>query len=248
MNGLLATGYSVGEHAHPRKREDLLVIWNRQSHDETLADDWEQRGGTVVVCENGYFGRDATGNQLYAIAVHGHNGSGWFHVGEEDRFTPLGIELRPWRVDGSGHVLVCGQRGIGSARMASPKRWEIDSAKRLRLMGFKDVRIRQHPGRAPAKTTLDQDLEGARACVIWSSSSGFRALQLGIPVVFGAPHWVGAAGASKGLGGVERLVMNDESRLRAMHVASWGQRTLAEIETGEPFRTILERLEEVKWA
>lgn len=248
VEGLQAAGYEVGNFDHPRDRTDLLVIWNRQSAEELRANEWEQRGGTVIVCENGYLGRCEQGLQHYAIAVHGHNGSGWFYVGDEDRFSRLSIELHPWRNEPTGHILICAQRGIGSATMASPPRWEHKTFRQLLAMGEKRVRIRQHPGKVKATTSLDEDLAGARLCLIWSSTSGLRALQLGIPVVYAAPHWIGSECATgRGLRGLQNLVRDDDARKRAMHRASWGQRSVAEIRSGEPFVTLREHLQEASW-
>lgn len=249
VEGLAAAGYEVGNFDHPRDRNDILVIWNRQGAEELRADDWEKRGGTVLVCENGYMGRDEQGLQLYAISVHGHNGSGWFYVGEEDRFSKLGIELAPWVDNPAGHILVCAQRGIGSQRMASPPRWELQMHRHLLGMGERHVKIRQHPGKVKSATTLDEDLAGARACLIWSSASGLRALQLGVPVAFDAPFWVGSdCAAPRGLRGLSALIKDDAARLKAMHRAAWGQRTVAEIQSGEPFVTLREHLGEASWA
>lgn len=248
VEGLKAAGYEVGNFDHPRDRSDLLVIWNRQSAEELRADDWEQRGGTVVVCENGYMGSCERGLQHYAIAVHGHNGSGWFHVGQDDRFSRLGIELAPWRSAPDGHILICGQRGIGSATMASPLHWDQKMVRHLAAMGERKVRLRQHPGRIKPKSTLDEDLAGARLCLVWSSTAGLRALQLGVPVVYAAPHWIGSDCATPGgLRGLQKLVCDDDARRRAMHRAAWGQRSVSEIQSGEPFVTIREHLEEAAW-
>lgn len=244
--GLERAGYRIGEFVQPGGRDDLLVIWNRQAADENRANEWEAAGGTVLVCENGYCGRDAEGRQLYAISVHGHNGSGWFPVGDGDRFAPLGVELKPWNSNPRGHILVCAQRGIGSRLMASPARWESQMAKRLAAMRL-PFKVRQHPGRKPSETTLEQDLAGARACLIWSSASGLRALQMGVPVAFAAPHWIASGAASRGLVGVERLVMDDEARLAAFQRLAWAQWTVDEIESAEPFVRIRENLEHAKW-
>jgi len=241
--GLAKAGYTLVERTRPTSAADLLVIWNRMGPDERDAAEWEAQGGTVIVCENGYMGRDENGHQLYAMSVHGHNGSGWFPIGDGDRFAALRIELQPWRSNPNGHVLLCAQRGIGSQLMASPRRWDIDTAARVRAMGFKHVRVRQHPGRVPVtqpQPKLEDDLAGAFACVIWSSASGVRALQLGIPVAYTAPHWVAAGAAGRGLGGLERPVQDDAARLKTLQDVAWGQRTIAEIESGEPFVTLRE--------
>jgi len=247
VEGLKAAGYEVGNFDHPRDKNDLLVIWNRQSAEELRADEWEQRGGTVLVCENGYMGRCEQGYQHYAIAVHGHNGSGWFYVGEEDRFSKLGIQLMPWRTE-PGYILICAQRGIGSYKMASPHKWEARMFRHLVGMGERQLKIRHHPGKVLPKTTLDEDLAGARVCLVWSSTSGLRALQLGVPVVYDAPHWIGSDCATPGgLRGLGKLVCDDEARRRAMHRAAWGQRSVAEIQSGEPFVTLREHLSEATW-
>lgn len=244
-DGLRRLGYQLPRAAMPKDRRDLLVLWNRQGQYEADANDWEARGGTVIVCENGYIGKDELDRQLYAIAVHGHNGSGWFPVGPEDRFSALGIELKPW-VE-AGDILVCAQRGIGSRLMASPPRWEATANTMLRKLGKTAIRIRQHPGRHAPEIPLATDLARAGACVIWSSASGVKALTMGVPVVYDAPHWICSPAAAKGFYGIDKLVRDDALRLKAMHRMSHAQWRVAEIESGEPFARILARLEEAKW-
>lgn len=244
--GLQTLGYEMRSAGKPRAKTDLLLLWNLHGSNEDRARDWENNGGTVLVCENGYCGKDAAGLQLYAISVHAHNGAGWFPVGEDDRFAELGIDLQPWRTGGK-HILVCGQRGIGSRQMASPHNWDDKAFQRLREDRSADVRIRRHPGNRPSPTTLDQDLEGARLCVIWSSASGVRALTLGIPVVYCAPHWICEGAAGHSLGMVNEPICDDEKRLAAMRRMAHAQWRVAEIESGEPFRRILANLGAAKW-
>lgn len=241
--GLEGLGYRIEQDGKPNSRDDLLVIWNRMFPHEQKAAEWEAQGGTVLVCENGYLA--PTKWSTYAISVHGHCGSGWFPIGDEDRFTRLGIALDPWRPDG-GDILVCGQRGIGSRDMASPRHWERKTVDRLRAMGYR-VRLREHPGRVPTSVTLEQDLAGASLCVIWSSASGVRALTLGIPVVYCAPHWICQSAATSGLGTVARPLRDISARTRAMAAMAHGQWTIDEIAAGEPFRRILRQIGEARW-
>lgn len=241
-SGLRKAGYSLVQSGRPACREDLLVIWNRYGGMESMANTWEQLGGTVIVCENGYCGKDAEGRQFYAIGVHGHNGSGWFPVSDEDRFSSLGIKLLPWRTGGE-HILVCGQRGIGSATMASPQDWHSRMADRLRKVTDRPIKIRLHPGNQPAKTHLEDDLENAYACVIWSSGSGVKALQLGIPVFYDAPHWI-CEHAAERTEEINFPAVSDLNREDAMHKMSYGQWSVAEIEAGIPFARIMERIAE----
>ena len=235
--GLRRIGYTLVSDGAPRDTRDLLVIWNRQGEFERRATLWESQGGTVIVCENGYLGRDAEDRQFYAISRGGHNGSGWFPDSAEDRFAMLGIDLAPWR-SGGDYVLVCGQRGIGSRLMASPPAWDTKTAVALKRADIK-VRVRPHPGRYPPATTLDADLAGASSCVIWSSASGVKALTLGIPVAYTAPHWICAEAAGNRLDGVNKPLRDDDKRLAAMRHMASGQWAVAEIESGEPFARIM---------
>lgn len=243
--GLKRLGYAVQTAGQPKSRDDLLLLWNLHGANEMRGREWEAKGGTVLVCENGYLGSDAGGQQLYAISVHGHNGSGWFPLGDGGRFARLGIELEPY-VDRDGYVLVCGQRGIGSRTMASPPQWEDKVARHLTGLGHK-VKIRRHPGRNPAPTTLTDDLAGARMCMVWSSASGVKALTLGIPTVYCAPSWICAAAAGHGTAAVDTPQRDAHRRLLAMENMANGQWTVAEIEAGKPFVGILENIGFATW-
>jgi hypothetical protein len=240
-HGLERAGYRVIDRGHPTSKRDFLCIWNRKPSDEAEASAWERAGGTVLVAENGYVGRDGEGRQNYALSAHAHNGAGWFPVGSEDRFAALGIEPQPWRKDGA-HVLICAQRGIGSRQMASPPNWHIDAAKRLLRVGTRATRTRLHPGLAPPATTLEQDLAGAWACAIWSSGSGVKALLAGIPVFYDAPHWICEGAAVRGLDDIEHPLLSDVLRLEALKRMAHAQWSVAELETGEPFVRMREGL------
>lgn len=246
--GLRSVGYELVDNAAPTDRRDLLVIWNRQHGEEGLADTWERSGGSVLVCENGYVGRDDADRQLYAMSMHGHNGSGWFPYDvDEDRLTLLHVELKPWQVRDGGHVLICAQRGIGSRTMASPSNWHEATKQRLRAMGFKDIRVRLHPGRFEPARTLEEDLADASLCVIWSSSSGVRSLAAGIPTVYCAPHWILAGAAGRGLEAVFDPPRDSLARLEAFRRMAHAQWRVEEIEAGVPFARMLARLGEARW-
>lgn len=245
--GLNRVGYSVVQGGKPRGPEDLLVLWNKYDAQEQLANTWERAGGSVIVCENGYIGADAKGRQLYAIAIGGHNGSGTWPIGDEDRLAKLGIELKPYRIV-DGYILVCGQRAIGSKEMAAPKNWHPEMARRIARGTERQIKIREHPGNKPAKVALDDDLAGAFACVIWSSGAGVKALASGVPVFYDAPRWVcedAAWPVTQWLGGVGPNFLQGhvpDYRPQAMHAMSYAQWEVDEISAGEPFARILESL------
>lgn len=228
--GLQHVGFKIVDKAAPADASDWLVIWNRQGAAEIEADEWERAGGTVIVCENGYLQRvDKT---HYAISVHGHNGSGWFPVGDEDRFSKLGFELKPWR--GVGHYqLICGQRGIGSREMKSPPAWAERLDAKLRKQGL-PTKLRQHPGNFAPKVPLTDDLRRAAMCLIWSSAAGVQALAEGVPVAYAAPHWI-ASGCT------------EENRESVLNRMAWGQWHHEEITRGTPFAQIIENRSKASW-
>lgn len=235
VSGLQKVGFTITEGVglHPTGADDWLIIWNRHGAIELEANEWEKRGGTVIVAENGYL--QAVDKTIYAISVHGHNGSGWYPIDEtENRFAKLGIELQPWQDNDHGHWLVCGQRGIGSASMRSPPQWGEKVYTKLKRMGL-PVRLRQHPGNFVAKVPLTRDLENCRVCVIWSSGSGVKALVEGIAVQHSAPHWICAGFASE---------QHREAGLNRMAHGQWHHE---EVASGEPFARIIDQREKAFW-
>lgn len=237
LNGLKRAGYTLVDHGRPSGKSDMLVIWNRYGPNGAMADKWEEAGGTVLVSENGYIGKDENNHQLYALAIHGHNGSGFWPVGDEDRFTVLGVPIMPWVERPEGYSLICGQRGIGTKRMASPPDWHKKAYNSLSQRQLRDLRVRLHPGNNAPTISLEQDLSGAADCVIWSSSSGVKALVAGIPVRYDAPCWVCSEAAERltWTGEAHVPIGGDERRTAALHRMSWAQWRISELETGEPF-------------
>lgn len=226
--GLRALGYTdIREYRcgrnWPTGPDDLLVLWNLlRGPDENYAQQWEAKGGAVIVCENGYLQKvDKT---HYAISTHGHNGSGWFpDCGDgAERFARLGFEIKAMRAPTpEGVIVVRGQRGIGAALMASPKHWHENIAKKLRAAG-KRVLVMNHPG-DKGKLEADQAaLRNANELFIWSSAMGVRALCEGVPVKHHAPRWICAGWDIAG-------------REYALHNMAMGQWHHEEIATGEPF-------------
>jgi len=237
--GLQAAGYKIEPQLPHKAPEpgDVMVIWNRYSDQEHAADNWEKQGGTVIVAENGYCGRDEQGRQHYALARHGHNGSGQWVSGGPERWQALGIDLKPWRAHGE-HILVCPNRHFGMKGLAMPQGWEKQVVADLRKHTKRPIRIRPHPnGNAPAKP-LDEDLAGCWAVVIWASSCGVHALLAGVPVIALSPWWICKAAAADSLAVVEQLPTHD-GRQAAFERLAWAQWTVDEIASGEPFHKLL---------
>lgn len=246
VNGLQAAGYRfVVGHPETAQPGDVLVIWNRGFDTAGYAAEFERRGGVVVVAENGYLGLCPERRQYYALAIGGHNGSGTWTVGTEDRFTRLGIEAKPWCSNPDGHIVVFGQRGIGATAMASPPNWHLDMAAKLRKIQKREVRVSVHPGppaidpEVTARTI--KELEAAYCAVVWSSARGVRALVEGIPVMQHAPHWIMECAAAHDLTMIDRMGEWQRENLRkgSLHHMSWAQWSVDEIQSGEAFRYLL---------
>lgn len=226
---------------------NLLVIWNRYDASHQAACAVEKAGGVVLVAENGYLGPGGSSPKFdvvdgrvealyFALARGGHNGQGiWPHEGAE-RFEQLGVPLKPWRTTGE-YVLVCANRSFGIPGRMMPIEWPQRVVERLRGETNLPVRLRSHPGNGKPTRPLEEDLAGARAVVVWSSSAGAHALAAGIPVVCEAPYWILKGAACATLAQALRGEL-PERRTHFWRMA-WAQWTLAEIASGEPFRRLL---------
>lgn len=198
MEGLRRLGYSVSASVnHAPNRGDVLVIWNRSLTADAMAKRYEQCGATVVVVENGYFGRDWRGGHWYAMALGHHNGAGRWPVGGPERWDRLEVPLLPWRVsDGGrkGHILVLPQRGIGERGVAMPKTWPEQARAALGRATERPILVRPHPG-PPPHPSLAPALANCHCAVTWGSGAALKALVAGVPVFHGLRDWIGGPAA-----------------------------------------------------
>jgi hypothetical protein len=223
----------------PESTDDVLVLWNlKRGYDEAAARRFELEGGTVLVVENGYLQK--TDKSYYAISTHAHNGAGWYPVDASiDRFGPLGFQQKPWLM-GREHILICAQRGVGSAEMASPLDHHVRAKTSLDRIfgGQREVRMRMHPGNFVPQVPLEADLARAWACVGWSTASGVRALVEGVPVFQDSPHWI-CADVARRVATLKRDTpmpgFSFEKVSESLNRMSWGQWKTEEIEAGTPF-------------
>jgi hypothetical protein len=226
--GFRRLGYNVTNHAGSFGPDDVLLVWNRRPSEEHMIRAAEARGARVLVAENGYIGKDADGHKLFALALGHHSGAGDWVSGDYNRWTPLGIELRPWRDDGD-HILVLGQRSIGEKGVAMPEGWAERTVEELRRRTRREVRLRRHPG--ISRTDPYDDLRGAWAAVTWNSGAAIKALVAGFPVFHAAPRWVGASAASPHLDQLEEPWTGD--RIPMLRCLAWAQWARSEIASGE---------------
>lgn len=230
--GLQACGYTI-QKTPPRnfQRGDVLLIWNRYSSNLATAAACEAAGGRVCVAENGYIGiggqspHHMENRDPYALALGWHNDSTVIRAGDASRWDALGITVQPWQNNENGHILICPNRPFGAPGRMMPPGWADDAARRFRAVTGHDVRIRAHPGNNKPSKPLADDLRGAYACVIWSSSAGVAALVAGIPVRCEAPNWI----CKETVG----------DRMQSLHKLAWGQWFQHEIKSGAAFDYLL---------
>lgn len=220
--GLEAAGYKVRNNiSQPPQAGDVLVIWNRYGSFEEQAEKFERAGARVLVVENGYLGFD------YAISLSQHH-----HGSIYEDFSFQDAEVKQGK-----HILICGQRGIGSKLMASPHRWAEKIAKELKT--DREIRIRNHPAKNKV-APLDDDLKDCHACIIWSSCAGIRALQLGVPVIYAAPRWIAEKSAIPYYKEINLEKLPILSQVIGLSNAASNQFSLSEIKSGQPFRELLQ--------
>lgn len=237
--GLIECGFTVNLR-EPRyiKADDILLIWNRSGTMETLANCFESGGGTVVVAENGYVGKDEDGRQLYSLAISGHNGQGTWITNGPERWEELGIKLQSWR-EGGKYILVCPNRQIGPKEMRQPALWVDSVYDRLKYCQKLPIKVRPHPGNwqvRPPEIPLSADLEEAAITVIWSSSAGVHSLIAGVPVVCMAPKWICKKATT-----TDPCFTLPSSLLRRYELEklAWAQWTVREIQSGKAFKWLL---------
>lgn len=241
INGFAKLGYIVarGQPCVPLGPQDVAVIWNKTARSEQTMQMARKGEGALMVAENGYFGKDANGHQPYALALDGHNGSGRWYAPDASRLEKVGLAFEPIKPAGDGKIVVADQRGIGSPLMRSPDKFGENTVDLLkRRLPHREVVLRTHPGRHQPTRTLDEDLDGCDALVVWSSNSATLALQKGIPVHYCAPTMV-SAGASKPFQPTLTERFTEADRHEAFSRMAWAQWFLDEITSGEALEALL---------
>jgi hypothetical protein len=230
--GLPAAGFELVQDLRRPEPGDVLVVWNRQGGFHEQAREFERRGATVLVAENGYLGKRWRGEPWVALSIGHHAGAGEWRPGGSERWDSWGVELPPYRAGGE-ETLVFAQRGIGEPGIASPPGWAENARRRIR-----GGRIRQHPGKGEG-VPLAIDLARARDCVTWNSGAALLALLEGVPVWCDFPQWFGA-GACWPLSeyGRREPRRDDAARHATFRRLAWAMWTIDEIRSGEPIRRL----------
>lgn len=232
-SGLVAAGYQLANGFAPKKG-DVLVIWNRYGHYHRRANEFENAGGTVLIAENGYLGRDYNKEHWYALSLNRHNTIGNRHRVGRQRQSSIAAGFCPgWRQGDA--VLLLPQRGIGVPPAAQPNDWLARMMRTLRT--DRPVIVRQHPGEKYSHHTLYDDLQKAWCVITWGSGGGIKAIHAGVPVFYGYHGWIGQRGAKLWDGDVENPYLGSKDDfLEDVHA---GMFRLDEISSGWCFEQLL---------
>ncbi len=233
-HGLECHGYTISTAPERApKPTDLLVIWNRTRAHEHYAAMYERAGAKVIVAENGWLNRQG-GTKHYALALNHHNGAGRWFVGDRPRF-----EIEEEHCPRGDAVLILPQRGIGERGVAMPLDWPRTIRDRVRQVTGRPVIYRRHPGNnhSALQATLEQDLSRAHCVVTWASGAAIKAIRAGVPCFHEMADWIGNCASTRLADQLERCDSPDPGEL--WRRVSWGQWTMAEIESGEAFDRLL---------
>jgi hypothetical protein len=244
--GLRRAGYTVREGVGaPSDERDLLITWTvHRGFKQQARDQFEAAGGRVVVAEEAHIQHLRNGpypyDQYFSLCLHDHQ-YGW-PVGGPERWASWNLEIASWRRDG-GRVLVREQRGIGSARMASPPGWHTTTARALTRLTARPVEIVSHPKslrRRGLPVHSNGELFADSWCVVvWASHMGTEALLHGVPVVACAPWFFLSPACGRRLEDVDAPAMPD-NRKEAFERFAWAQWAMSEITSGEAFAHLLQ--------
>lgn len=229
--GLHACGFEVVHNLPKPRPGDLVVVWNRHGANNATASAFEQAGATVLVAENGYFGKNWMGRKWFALARGHHAGGGEWNHGGPERWDSWGVELAPWRE--GRETLILDQRGIGEPGIASPHGWADH------VMASIGGRVRRHPGAKDPAVSLADDLADARCVVTWHSGAALLALMLGVPVFYGFPQWIGA-GAARPLAEFDKGPLHGDRQTMFRRLA-WAMFTDEEVRNGKAFDQVIPR-------
>jgi len=129
--------------------------------------------------DHAYFGRKT----FYRITknAYQHDGTG---EADPERFSKFGRPVQPWRASGA-HILICPNSPIHFALHGlDHDEWLREVKETLRTVTDRPLRVRWKRGN---RIRIGEELQGAWACVVYSSAAALDALILGIPVFVLAP-------------------------------------------------------------
>lgn len=132
-------------------------------------------------CDNSYF--DSARQEYFRISKNSlqHSGEG---TSDGKRFAELGVEIKPWQQNKTGHLVICPQ---SDHFMQTIVGYQGDWLKKVlaELSIFTlPIRVREwNRDKGKLSASLGEDLLGAYGLITWSSAAAITAILSGIPAV-----------------------------------------------------------------
>lgn len=252
-SGLLSMGFKINHVAPHGFREsewmpcDLCVIYGMRHVGKRIIAEHNKRGVPCIVVDIGYIKRAMRSNGYNGYWQVGLNGLNWLpDTAPSDRWKDLGLAY-PKHKKGGDYVLIAEQvphdasHGMDDAGI---RRWTAAAIKKCETYGL-PYRVRHHPMNNSIdpsllpKTTIEEDVAGARAIYCHNSNTGNDALLAGVPVICDrdceyAPTYQNLACS------FEKIKYQTDSKMRDyLHRLAYAQWAREELADGSAFRYIL---------
>lgn len=181
-DGLIKNGHeTIYTTVNTNVRADLHIVWSIKNM-RCVTNDY-------IVLEAGYINGN-TGNYIQdrlrhiSFSINGLHGLAKPHppAPSDDRWSALGIELKPWREPSTHMTLVIGQNPLDAVAGVPYRVWAGNVTRQLQRMG-KPFKFRNHPLINPNEPALSSDFEISDSVVTYCSTTAVEAVIQGIPTV-----------------------------------------------------------------
>ena len=184
--------------------------------------------------DNSYF--DSGRGKYYRFTKNAFQAVKPFAEADFDRLKALGVEIKPWRTEGSHIVIVEQSAHFHDISFAEPH-WASKVITELRKHTDRPLKVRYwRRDKDKASAALRNDLMGAWALVTHMSAAANEALAAGVPV-FVSGQCAAAPLASGELAGIESAKTPDGRELWAARLSA-SQWTLEEMRNGKAWSVL----------
>ena len=228
---------------------DICLMYGLWGNNRRALEDYPAAGRKAILCDLGYWGRLEDGKSFgyHRLALDGRHATPYFQRTRHprDRFEHFGLELRPFRRDGS-HILLCGMSGKAAGVYGyRPEQWEREAVATLRQHTKREIRYRPKPSWkdaqpidgatwAPAgreRMIDERSFADCWAVVTHHGNTSLDALIAGVPAF--CEHGLAEPLSCQNLASIESPLYPDEAeRDQLLWDAAYSQFKISEISDG----------------
>lgn len=228
---------------------DIAVFYGLS---QAILHDYSKPGHKAVFLDLGYWAREGQEGS-HKIVVNSRHPTRYFQTRrhQNDRFSALGIKIRPWRMNGSS-IMVIGMSGKAAAAQGfRPEQWERETIAALKKITNRPIIYRPKPNwngstqiegsefqkGHPQGNDVPEKLRETWCVVTHHSNVGVDALLTGVPVysVEGAASVL----STKALHDVDNPI-RPEGREQFAADLAYTQWTVSEMRRGAPWKHLKE--------